>query len=79
MMHQNPDNHRDNNGDKAGRYSCFRCANGCIHIVADNLMFSLSREQFLCFADAICDFIRDLQREEEDLLLKQAFTQATVM
>jgi hypothetical protein len=56
-------------GDKSphqrNRYSCFRCASGCIHIVADNVMITLSQEQFLGFAQAIDNVLQTIEPESK--------------
>lgn len=34
-------------------YKCFRCTNGCIHLVCGNTILTLTPEQFLGLADSV--------------------------
>jgi hypothetical protein len=60
------------------RYSCFRCANGCIHVVADNIMVTLSQEQFVDFAQAIENF-RQTITSENDAFTEHSHQKSVVM
>jgi hypothetical protein len=60
------------------RYSCFRCANGCIHVVADNIMITLSQEQFVGFAQAIENFLQTIA-SESDTFLEPVYRKSVVM
>jgi GH24 family phage-related lysozyme (muramidase) len=42
---------------------CYRCPNGCVHIVCGNTTLTLAPRDFLVLADAI-DSLRDTLREE---------------
>jgi hypothetical protein len=60
------------------RYSCFRCANGCVHVVADNIMITLSQEQFVGFAQAIENFLQTIA-SENDTLMEHTYRKSVVM
>jgi hypothetical protein len=34
-------------------YRCFRCNNGCIHLVCGNTMLTMTSDQFLSLADSV--------------------------
>ena len=49
--------------DLTGQYRCFRCSNGCIHVVFGNTMINLSQSQFLALFDALAALLIQLQAE----------------
>jgi hypothetical protein len=63
---------------RQNRYSCFRCANGCVHVVADNLMITLSQEQFFGLAKAIDNFLQTIASESDEFV-EQDFGNSLVM
>lgn len=67
-----------NSSTQKNRYSCFRCANGCIHVVADNVMITLSQEQFVGFAQAIENFLQTIT-SENDAFTEHNYQKSVVM
>lgn len=50
--------------DSTQQYRCFRCHNGCIHIVCGNTTINLNESQFLALFDAITEMQLQIQSEE---------------
>ncbi len=64
--------------DERKPYACFRCPNGCIHVVANNVMLTLSEEQFVHLTRAINHFIGQLQNDDR-VMFDGAYAKTVVM
>ena len=51
---------------EAPSYHCFRCVNGCIHVVCGNVSLELPPADFLVLAEAIDSMHRELRLEMQD-------------
>lgn len=54
---------------------CYRCPNGCVHIVCGNTTITLAPSDFLILADAI-DTMREALREENQDFTTTSLTDA---
>ena len=52
-------------------YRCFRCEDGCVHIICGNVMLTLRPANFLALAETVGDMRRRIQEESELLALRK--------
>lgn len=58
---------------------CFRCSNGCIHVVCGNIALTLEPLDFLVLAEAINALRQELKQETKSADSPYAYKESLVM
>ena len=69
----------ENRHEGAPKSYCFRCANGCIHVVCGNIALTLKPLDFLVLAEAINALRQELKQETKSADRPYAYTESLVM
>ncbi|MGQ0763982.1 MAG: hypothetical protein ACT4OT_18485 [Acidobacteriota bacterium] len=69
----------ENRNELAPRNYCFRCTNGCVHVVCGNVTLTMKPVDFLILAEAVAALRDEFKEESKQAGGSQAYIESLMM